>query len=174
MSGEILMANLVLNDPTQNKQTQNKQTQNKQKKKKTQVKKLTEIKKQTEIEKPKRRRTFSTQQKLVHAIWLRIWKDITYCFAPEVKLALSYKDLDEMLEAYILKRQSVCKSSLFVLPISPLSDLTSENCIVLEKSQRLYLCSLWRTTKDLASYNQAISLFGGLPLQQSSDKVVAQ
>jgi hypothetical protein len=172
MSGENLMANLVLNDPTQNKQTQNKQK--KKKKKQTQEKKLTEIKKQTQIEKPKRRRIFSSQQKLVHAIWLRIWKDITYCFAPEVKLALGYKDLDEMLEAYISKRQSVCKSSLYALPLSPLSDLTSENCIILDKSQRSYLCSLWRSNKDVVSYNQAIALFSGLPLHQSSDKVVAQ
>ena len=167
MSGENLMANLVLNDPTQNKQTQNKQ-----KKKKTQVKKLTEIKKQTEIEKPKRRRIFTSSQKLVHGVWLKIWKDVNHCFAPEVKLELSYKNLDEMLEAYILKRNGICKSSLFVLPRVPLSDLTSENCIVLEKSQRSYLCSLWRSNKDVVSYNQAIELFS-LPFLQSLDEVVA-
>ena len=147
-------------------------TKNKHKKKKTQVKKLTEIKKQTQIEKPKRRRIFSTQQKLVHGVWLKIWKDITYCFAPQIKLDLGYKALDEILEAYILKRHGICKSSLYVLPRLPLLDLTSENCIVLEKSQRSYLCSLWRSNKDVVSYNQAIVLFS-LPFRQSLDEVVA-
>ena len=167
MSGENLMANLVLNDPTQNKQTQNKQ-----KKKKTQVKKLTEIKKHTEIEKPKRRRVFTSTQRLLHSVWLKIWKDITYCFAPEIKLDLSYKALGELLDVYIVKRQGICKSSLYVVPKNPLLDLTFENCIVLEKSQRSYLCSLWRSNKDVVSYNQAIELFS-LPFRQSLDEVVA-
>jgi hypothetical protein len=169
MSGENLMANLVLNDPTQNKQTQNKQ-----KKKKTQVKKLTEIKKQAEIEKPKRRRVFTPSQREIHSVWLKIWKDITYCFAPEVKLDLGYKALGEKLDIYILTRPSVSKSSLYALPKNPLLDLNVDNIVVLEKPQRSYLCSLWRSNKDVESYGQAIALFGGLPLHQSSDKFVAQ
>ena len=148
-------------------------TQNKHKKKKTQVKKLTEIKKQTEIEKPKRHRTFTPAQRLVHGVWLKIWKDVNHCFAPEAKLELSYKNLSELLDVYIAKRHGICKSSLYALPKNPLLDLTFENSIVLEKPQRSYLCSLWRSTKDLASYGQAMELFS-LPVCPSSDKAAAQ
>ena len=148
-------------------------TQHKHKKKKTQVKKLTEIKKQTEIEKPKRRRVFTSTQRLLHSVWLKIWKDITYCFAPEIKLDLSYKALGELLDVYITKRQGICKSSLYALPKNPLLDLTFENSIVLEKPQRSYLCSLWRSNKDVVSYEQAIALFS-LPFCQSLDEAAVQ
>ena len=98
----------------------------------------------------------SVEERAARSLWIRCWKDASHYFGQQ-KVDVTHKELVHVLGK--LDQTPSSYSKLSMLPCSPLAPLTLSNVFLATKPQRKYLVELWKTTKGVKQYTQAVDMF---------------
>jgi hypothetical protein len=98
----------------------------------------------------------SAEERVARNLWIRCWKDASHYFGQQ-KVNITHKEVVSVLGK--LNQTPSNYSTMSMLPYNPLEPLTVSNVFLATKPQRKYLVELWRTTKGVKPYTQAIQMF---------------
>ena len=98
----------------------------------------------------------SVEELAARSLWIRCWKDASHYFGQQ-KVDITHKEVVRVLGK--LSQTPSNYSKLSILPYSPNAPLTLSNVFLATKPQRKYLVELWKTTKGVKQYAQAIEMF---------------